>query len=76
MPTKLYTTAEAAKLAQVSRPTIQYWIATEKIKAPALRIHNRRAARLWTAAAVEKMRDLAKTLKPGPSPKKANDSKI
>jgi len=70
MATKLYTTAEAAKLAEVSRPTIQYWIATRKLKAPGLRIHNRRAARLWTAAAVEQMRVLAKTLKPGPSPKR------
>jgi len=70
MSRKLYTTIEAAKAARVSRPTIQYWIRTAKIEAPKLQIHNGKAARLWTEAAVEQMRKLRDTLKPGPQPKK------
>jgi len=70
MATKLYTTKEAAKEAGVSRSTVQYWITTGKINPPELRVHNRRAARLWTDAAIKQMKFLAKTLKPGPGPKR------
>jgi excisionase family DNA binding protein len=66
MSRKLYTTIEAAKAAKISRPTIQYWIATGRIEAPELQIHNGKAARLWTEAAVDQMRKLRDTLKPGP----------
>ncbi len=66
MSKSLYTTKEAAKAAKVSRPTIQYWISTGKINAPKLQIHNGKAARLWTETAVEQMRKLRDTLKPGP----------
>jgi hypothetical protein len=74
MATKLYTTKEAAARAGISRTTIQYWITTGKIEPPELQVHNRVAARLWTDAAVQKMKHLAKTLKPGPSPKKTRSS--
>jgi excisionase family DNA binding protein len=67
MSPKQYTTKEAAKVAKVSRPTIQYWVSTGKIKAPALLIRNGRATRLWSAAEVGRLEQLGKTLKPGPS---------
>ena len=69
MSRKLYTTSEAAKAAKVSRPTIQYWISTRKIDAPELQIRNGKAARLWTATGVEQLRQLKRTLKPGPKRK-------
>lgn len=69
MSGKLYTTLEAAIAADVARSTIQYWIATGKIKPPKLQIHGTRAARLWTEAGVAKLRKLGETLKPGPQTK-------
>jgi excisionase family DNA binding protein len=69
MSRKLYTTTEAAKAAEISRTTIQYWISTGKIAAPKLQIRGRTAVRLWTEADVERMRKLSATLKPGPKKK-------
>jgi len=67
---RLYTTKEAAAAAEISRSTIQYWISTAKIDAPALQVHNGKAARLWTEASVQRMRKLSAALKPGPATKK------
>jgi excisionase family DNA binding protein len=70
MSRKLYTTQEAAKAANISRPTIQYWILTGKIKPPKPVLDGARAKRLWTEAEVSKLRKLGETLKPGPESKK------
>lgn len=69
MSRKLYTTKEAAKAAKISRPTIQYWIATGKIKPPKPVLDGARAKRLWTKADVVRLQKLGETLKPGPKKK-------
>lgn len=66
MSQKLYTTVEVAKMTKIPRATLQYWIATRKISAPRVRLVKGRAARLWSAAQVEKARELKGTLRPGP----------
>jgi DNA-binding transcriptional MerR regulator len=66
MSRKLYSTVEVAKAAGVVRATVQHWIKTGKISAPAVRLVGGRAARLWTLAQTERVRRLKGTLKPGP----------
>jgi DNA-binding transcriptional MerR regulator len=65
-----YTTVEVAKKAGVPRATLQFWIATGKIAAPAIRLVEDKAARYWSDQDLEKIRKLKGTLKPGPKPKK------
>jgi len=65
MTRKLRTT-EVAAAAGVSRATVQHWIKTGKISAPALQLVDGKAVRLWTDAQAERARKLKGTLKPGP----------
>jgi excisionase family DNA binding protein len=65
MSPKRFTTVEAAKAAGVKRPTLQHWIKTGRITAPAVRLVGGRAARLWTEAQIKQIRRLK-----GVSPKK------
>ena len=58
MTARLYTTREVAKRAGVSRQTMQAWIASERVKAPA--ILRSAGVRLWTES------DLARVLKVKP----------
>jgi DNA-binding transcriptional MerR regulator len=66
MAGKRYTTVEVARRAKVPRATLQYWIASGRISAPAVQIVEGKAMRLWTAADVERVRKLKGTLKKGP----------
>lgn len=66
MSPDLYTTVQVAKMTRIPRATLQFWIATRKIAAPRVRLVKGKAVRLWSAAQVEKARELKGTLKPGP----------
>jgi DNA-binding transcriptional MerR regulator len=66
MSSKRFTTVKAAAAAGVLRTTLQYWIKTGKIAAPDVQLVAGKAARLWTAAQIERIRRLKGTLKPGP----------
>ena len=66
MSRKLYTTVEVSKAAGVKRPTLQHWIKTGKISAPAIRLRSNRAVRLWTDAQMKRIRRLSGTFKSGP----------
>jgi DNA-binding transcriptional MerR regulator len=66
MAGKRYTTVEVAREAKVPRATLQYWIASRRISAPAVQIVEGKAMRQWTAADVERVRKLKGTLKKGP----------
>lgn len=66
MSVKLYSTVEVARAAGVARATVQHWIKTGKISAPAVRLRRNRAVRLWTAAQKERIRQLRGTFKSGP----------
>ncbi|MGH9740581.1 MAG: MerR family transcriptional regulator [Candidatus Acidiferrales bacterium] len=57
---------EVAKLTKIPRATLQYWIATRKISPPRVRLLKGRATRLWSAAQIQKARELKGILKPGP----------
>lgn len=63
---KLFTTGEAAKAAGVSRQAIHLWIRRKKIARPPLRIIGEKAARGWTTADVQRMRELKGAARPGP----------
>jgi excisionase family DNA binding protein len=67
---KLYTTTEAAKLAGISRQTLQMWIVAGRIKAPeVLRpLH----LRLWTSEDVAQLKQVKRkrfSRKPGRRPR-------
>lgn len=66
MSPKTYTTGQAAAAAGVPRTTLQHWIKSNKIPAPAVRLINGRAVRSWNDAQVTKIRKMKGTLKPGP----------
>jgi excisionase family DNA binding protein len=66
MSQKLYTTVEVAKMTKIPRATLQFWIATQKISAPRVRLVKGRAVRLWSTAQVEDACKLKGTLKKGP----------
>jgi hypothetical protein len=53
---KRYTTAEAARAAKISRATLQAWIASAKISAPAVQLIEGKAVRVWTHADLAKLR--------------------
>jgi predicted site-specific integrase-resolvase len=44
---KPYNTQQAAKTAGIAVMTLHRWVVAKKLKAPALRIRNGRAVRLW-----------------------------
>jgi excisionase family DNA binding protein len=72
MSPKTYTTGDAANQIGVSRQTLQFWIATGKIRAPKPVELGNMAVRLWTKADIAKARKFKGTLKPGPRSKKKN----
>lgn len=63
---KLVVTSEAAKAAGVPRATLQHWIRTGAVRAPAIRLVENRAARLWSAAQIREIGKLKGRLRPGP----------
>ena len=68
---EVYTTAEAAKLAGISRQTLQMWIATGRIKAPEVLRPSR--LRLWTSEDLAQLKEVKqKTFgkKPGRKPRR------
>jgi predicted site-specific integrase-resolvase len=60
------STVQVARAVHVPQATLQRWIKTGKIAAPAIQVVNGRAVRLWTAAEVRLIRKLKGSLKPGP----------
>jgi DNA-binding transcriptional MerR regulator len=66
MKPKHFTTVEVAAAAGIPRATLQHWIKTRKITAPAVRLIGGRAVRMWTEAQTERIRQLKGTLKSGP----------
>jgi excisionase family DNA binding protein len=63
---KAYTTEQAAELAGVPRTTLQHWIKSKRISAPAVRLVGGKAVRSWSRAQVAQIRKMKGTLKPGP----------
>ncbi len=57
MASKIPTT-QAAEEAGITRVTLQRWIRTRKMEAPAPIIRNGRAVRLWSKADIERMKKL------------------
>jgi len=70
MSQKLCTTVEVAKTQGVPRATLQFWIASGKLKAPKVQLIGGRAVRLWNEADIESVRKLKGKLKPGPRSRK------
>jgi MerR-like DNA binding protein len=70
MAGKRYTTVQVAREAKVPRATLQFWISSGKIDAPAVQLVDGRAVRFWTVADLDKVRKLKGSLKKGPKPKK------
>jgi DNA-binding transcriptional MerR regulator len=66
MNRKLSTTVEVAAAAEVPRATLQYWIKTGQISAPAVQLVDGKAVRFWTEAQKREIRKMKGTLKPGP----------
>jgi len=65
MSRKLYTTVEVAKAAGVPRATLQHWIKTKRILAPAVKLVGGKGTRLWSGAKIAQVRKLKGTLRPG-----------
>ena len=53
----LCNTQQSAEAVGISIMTLQRWIASEKVKAPALQIRNGRAVRLWSKDDLARLRD-------------------
>jgi excisionase family DNA binding protein len=70
MAKKRYTTVELAKIANVPRATVQFWISSGKLSAPKVLLVGGRAVRLWSEGDLSRIRKLKGTLKPGPKKKK------
>jgi hypothetical protein len=51
-------THQAAKAAGISVMTLHRWIVAKRLNAPALRIRNGRAVRLWSKADLDRLRAL------------------
>jgi len=64
------TTAEAARVAGISRATLQVWIKDGRIKAPKTRLIGGTAVRLWSKADIDRVRKFKGTLKSGPKGKR------
>lgn len=56
------TTAQAAKVVDISLMTLQRWIAAGKIQAPSLEIRNGRAVRLWNRSALTQLQKAKQTV--------------
>ena len=69
MSPELYTTVQVAKMTKIPRATLQFWVKTRKSAAPRVKLLKGKAVRLWSAAQIEKIRELKGTLKPGPKGK-------
>jgi hypothetical protein len=52
---KTCNTQQAAKAAGIAVMTLHRWIVAKKLKAPALRIRNGRAVRLWSKADIKNL---------------------
>lgn len=70
---KLATTNQAAKIAKISRATVQNWIKGSRISAPALQVVGGRAVRLWGEKDIEGLRKLRGTIKKGPPKRKRHE---
>jgi hypothetical protein len=55
---KPYNTQQVAKVAGISVMTLHRWIVAKRLKAPALRIRNGRAVRLWSTVDLNRLRKL------------------
>jgi excisionase family DNA binding protein len=53
---KVYTTDEAARTVKISRASLQEWIRTGKIAAPAVQLVGGKAMRLWRPSDLAKLR--------------------
>jgi hypothetical protein len=51
-------TEQAAKVAGIAVMTLHRWVVAKKLRAPALRIRNGRAVRLWSKADLDRLRTL------------------
>jgi predicted site-specific integrase-resolvase len=67
---QLFTTAQAATKAKITRVTLQNWIAAGHVIAPPVQLVNGRAMRVWSESDVEKIKAFRGTLRPGRVPKK------
>jgi DNA-binding transcriptional MerR regulator len=56
MSSKVYTTAEAAAKANITRATLQAWIKLKKVLPPKPVLDGARAKRLWTESDVNRLR--------------------
>ena len=56
MSPRTYTTQQAADAVSITRATLQAWIKRRKLKAPATRLRNGHAVRLWSEADVSQLR--------------------
>ncbi|MGA8873442.1 MAG: helix-turn-helix domain-containing protein [Candidatus Acidiferrales bacterium] len=70
MPTKTYSTGDAAKKIGVSRQTLQEWISSNRLPLPKLQKVGRVSIRLWSEADIERARKFKGTLQRGPKLKK------
>jgi len=55
---KALNTQQAAKAAGIAVMTLHRWVVAKRLKAPALRIRNGRAVRLWGKADLDRLRAL------------------
>jgi hypothetical protein len=63
---KLLTTVEVAAATLVPRATLQFWIRSGKISAPAIQLIDGKAARFWTPKQIQEIRNMKGSLQPGP----------
>jgi hypothetical protein len=73
MSPKRYTTVEIARESHVPRATLQFWIASGKISAPAVQLVGGKAVRFWSDADLGRIRKLKGTSKPGPNSRKGKE---
>lgn len=53
---KVRTTEQAARAVKISRATLQFWVGSGKIAAPAVQLIEGKAVRLWNASDIQKLR--------------------
>jgi hypothetical protein len=70
MSEKRYTTVGVSREANVPRATLQFWIASGKISAPAVKLVGGRAIRFWSDADLGRIKKLKGTVKIGRPKKK------
>jgi hypothetical protein len=47
---ELYTTVQVAKMTKIPRATLEFWVKTQKIAAPRVKLVKGKAVRLWSLA--------------------------